>query len=49
MYKLCKTEQSALRQRELEEGLLRAMLREPYESISVSELCDALGVPRKSF
>lgn len=49
MYKLCKTEQSVLRQRELEEGLLQAMLREPYESISVSELCDALGVPRKSF
>lgn len=49
MYKLCKSEQSAQRQRDIEEGLLRAMLRVPYENISVSELCDELGVPRKSF
>ena len=49
MYKLCKTEQSARRQRELEQGLLEAMLQMPYEEISVSDLCDSLGVPRKSF
>ena len=49
MYKLCKTEQSARRQRELEQGLLKAMLQERYEDISVSDLCDTIGVPRKSF
>ena len=49
MYKLCKTEQSALRQRELENGLLEAMLVKRYEDIPVSDLCDQLQVPRKSF
>ena len=49
MYKLCKTEQSARRQRELEQGLLNAMCTHRYEEISVSDLCDQMGVPRKSF
>ncbi len=49
MYKLCKTEQSAARQRQLEQGLLQAMLVRRYEEISVSELCDQLELPRKSF
>ena len=49
MYKLCKTEQSARRQKELEQGLLKIMLQCRYEDISVSELCDHLNVPRKSF
>ena len=49
MYKLCKTEQSAMRQRQLEQGLLRAMLAQQYEDISVSDLCDQMGIPRKSF
>lgn len=49
MYKLCKTEQSAARQRQLEEGLLLAMSTRQYETISVSDLCDQLGIPRKSF
>jgi len=49
MYKLCKTEQSAQRQRELEQGLLAAMGTHQYEEISVSDLCDQMGIPRKSF
>lgn len=49
MYKLCKTEQSAARQRELEMGLLKAMENSRYEDISVSDLCDQLQIPRKSF
>jgi AcrR family transcriptional regulator len=49
MYKLCKTEQSAQRQRLLEEGLLAAMLTQPYEDISISDLCDRMEIPRKSF
>ena len=49
MYKLCKTEQSAARQRVLELGLLQEMLEQRYEEISVSDLCNRLGIPRKSF
>lgn len=49
MYKLCKTEQSAQRQRQLEDGLLAAMAVCHYDEISVSDLCDRLGIPRKSF
>ena len=49
MYKLCKTEQSARRQRQLELGLLKAMQQRNYEEISISELCQSMGVPRKTF
>ncbi len=49
MYKMCKTEQSARRQRELELGLMQAMLQHQYEEITVSDLCDQIGIPRKSF
>ena len=49
MYKLCKTEQSAARQRQLEQGLLQLMLTHRYEDISVRDLCDYMQVPRKSF
>lgn len=49
MYKICQTEQSSRRQRELENGLLRLMLRKNYEDISVSDLCEYMQIPRKSF
>ena len=49
MYKICKTEQSAKRQRMLAEGLLNAMLEQPYEEITISDLCGRLQVPRKTF
>ena len=49
MYKLCKTEQSAARQRQLELGLLEAMMVRPYDEISISDLCEQLKIPRKSF
>lgn len=49
MYKQCRTEQSARRQQEIEEGLLSMMLQRRYEDVSVSDLCDRLGVPRKAF
>ena len=49
MYKFCKTEQSVQRQRELEQGLLKMMERQTFDEISVSDLCDRLGIPRKSF
>ena len=49
MYKLCKTEQSANRQRGLEQGLLQAMQTKHFDEISVSDLCAQLDVPRKAF
>ncbi|MBE6950537.1 MAG: TetR/AcrR family transcriptional regulator [Ruminococcaceae bacterium] len=49
MYKLCKTEQSAQRQRKLEEGLLNAMKTKRYEEITISDLCEQMEIPRKSF
>lgn len=49
MYKLCKSEQSAARQKQLEQGLLKAMLTQQYEDISISDLCDQMQIPRKSF
>lgn len=49
MYKQCCTEQSAARQRQLEQGLLQVMLKKQYEEISVTDLCAQLGIPRKAF
>ena len=49
MYKICQTEQSTHRQRKLEQGLLQLMLHKNYEDISVSDLCEYMNVPRKSF
>lgn len=49
MYKLCKTEQSAARQRLLERGLLDMMLVKRYDEIAVSDLCERMEIPRKSF
>ena len=49
MYKLCKTEQSARRQMEIEEGLLAMMQQQRYEEITVSDLCEKMQLPRKSF
>jgi len=49
MYKNCQSEQAIKRQRELEQGLLRLMLKHSYEDLSVSDLCDHLQIPRKSF
>ena len=49
MYKICKTEQSSNRQREIEQVLLKLMLEKRYDEISVSEICEKANVPRKSF
>lgn len=49
MYKLCKTEESAARQKMLEDGLLQAMQSQLFDDISVSDLCKQLGVPRNTF
>ncbi len=49
MYKICGTEQSIARQRQLEQGLLQVMLTGAYEDVSISDLCDRLQIPRKTF
>lgn len=49
MYKQCVTEQSARRQREMEEGLLAAMRTKLYDDITISDLCASMNIPRKSF
>lgn len=49
MYKLCKTEQSAVRQRELEQSLMGMMNTCRYEEITVSDFCTHAGIPRKAF
>lgn len=49
MYKICHTEESTRRQRELEQGLLLAMGIQSYEKITLTELCRQLQIPRKTF
>lgn len=49
MYKTCHTEESSRRQRELEQGLLKAMTRHPYAKITLTQLCGELQIPRKTF
>lgn len=49
MYKLCKTEQSTLRQKEIEGALLSLMKQKSFDNITVTELSDKLKMPRKAF
>ena len=49
MYKLCKTEQSSARQRQLEQQLLTMMLEKRFDDISISDLCQRQQIPRKAF
>lgn len=49
MYKLCRTEESFARQRKLELGLLETMKHRRFDEVSVSDLCEELSIPRKSF
>ena len=43
MYKICHTEESSRRQRALEQGLLAAMEKQPYEKITLTDLCRQLA------
>ena len=49
MYKLCKTEQSSKRQREIETILLDLMMKKRFDDIKVSEICEIANIPRKAF
>ena len=49
MYKLCKTEQSTKRQRDIECALLEIMEKKLFNEITITELCNRLQMPRKTF
>ena len=49
MYKLCKTEQSAKRQKDIENCLFEILKTKNYEEITISELCKKMNMPRKAF
>lgn len=49
MYKICHTEESSRRQRQLEQGLLDVLQNMPYEKITLTHLCSRMQIPRKSF
>ena len=49
MYKLCKTEQSASRQREIEDCFLEILRYTHYEDVTITEICQKMNMPRKSF
>jgi len=49
MYKICKTKSSRKRQQMVEQELLYMMQRQEFSQIKVSELCERVGMPRKSF
>ena len=49
MYKLCKTEQSAKRQREIEQCLFEILSTKHFEDITITEICERMNMPRKAF
>ena len=49
MYKHCTTEESAQRQRQLEQCLLELMGEKLLQQITISDLCKQAGISRKSF
>ena len=49
MYRKCATEISALHQKQVEEALLELMQKMPLGEITVTQLCQTAGVPRRIF
>ncbi len=49
MYKICKNEQSAQRQKYIAECMVQLWKREPYRQISVTDICRQASIPRKTF
>lgn len=49
MYKHCNTEESAQRQRQLEQCLLDLMGERLLQQITISDICQKAGISRKSF
>lgn len=49
MYKECHTEESKLRQRSIEDGLLSMLKTHHYDQISVKDVCACVNIPRNTF
>lgn len=49
MYKHCTTEESAQRQKQLEQCLLELMVEIPYSAITIGQICEKVNLSRKSF
>lgn len=49
MYRHCTTEESVLRQRQLENCLLELMQTVPYSKINIGQICQHADISRKSF
>lgn len=49
MYKLCRTEKTVQRQKEIELTLCSMMQKQDYKKITISDLCKEMQMPRKSF
>lgn len=49
MYKICQTEKSLRRQRELENGFLDYLATVSFNQVTIAELCRHLQIPRKTF
>lgn len=49
MYKICKTEKSIERQKLFQMTLLAMMKKQKYQDITVTSLCKAMEIPRKTF
>lgn len=49
MIKICRTERSALRQKQIVDALYELLKQKRFEAITVTELCDVLNMPRKAF
>ena len=49
MYKHCTTEESAQRQKQLEQCLLELMAEIPFSGITIGQICEKVNLSRKSF
>lgn len=49
MYRKCVTDRSVRHQHQAEAALLELMRKRPYESITVTQLCQAAGISRRVF
>ena len=49
MYRLCTTEKTATQQKQFTDTLLHLLQKQPYQEISISELCRNAGLSRNVF
>ena len=49
MYTMCVTEKTAEQQKQFEQCFLQMMMEYHYDEITISDLCEQMDIPRKSF